>query len=80
MPMDTFGKRKLSWLEKLVLACLVGLAVAATWYATQVWTSINARMSGFGWGMLVAGIVFSIIVGVGLMCLVYYSAKHDMDR
>lgn len=78
--MDTFGKRKLSWAEKAVLACLIALALVAVVYAVHVWVSIDAQMSGFGWGMLIMGIIISMAVGVGLMWLVYYSAKHDMDR
>lgn len=78
--MDTFGWRKPTPLEKVVLAILVVFAVVACIYAINVWNSIDAQMSGFGWGMLILGVVFSIVVGVGLMALVYYSAKHDMDR
>lgn len=78
--MDTFGRRKLSWGEKLLLVIMVAGAIAATWYAVNVWTSIDARMSGWGWGMLILGVIISAVVGIGLMALVYYSAKHDMDR
>ncbi len=40
----------------------------------------GVRMSGFGWTFLVLGVVVTIALGAGLMALVFYSARHDMDR
>jgi hypothetical protein len=65
-------------------ATLVVLAVfffASLWYAIQVWTAMaGVRMSGFGWTFLVLGVVVTIALGAGLMGLVFYSARHDLDR
>ena len=64
----------------LGLIVMVGLLVAAGYYAFHKWTSIETDMSGWGWGMLVLGVVVTTLVGAGLMALVFYSARHDMDR
>jgi hypothetical protein len=37
-------------------------------------------MSGWGWTFLVLGVVVTIGLGGGLMALVFYSSRHDMDR
>jgi hypothetical protein len=63
-----------------VILTLVALLVASGWYSLRVWNSIQTEMSGMGWGMLVLGVVISLIVGGGLMFLVFYSARHDYDR
>jgi hypothetical protein len=63
----------------LIIAMLVMLA-AAVIYAVQVWTAMDATMSGWGWVFLSLGIVVSIGLGAGLMALVFYSSRHDYDR
>ena len=40
----------------------------------------GVAMSGFGWTFLVLGVIVIIALGAGLMALVFYSARHDMDR
>lgn len=74
------SREKLSLTGKLTLAALFAMLVAAVVYAVQVWTSIDAQMTGWGWGMLVLGVVASVAVGGGLSVLLLYSARHDMDR
>lgn len=65
----------------LALAILFGLFFAALWYALKVWTAMSGvHMSGWGWTFLVLGVVVTIGLGAGLMALVFYSARHDLDR
>jgi hypothetical protein len=65
----------------LVLGTLLALLAAAIFYAVQVWTSMSGvHMSGWGWLFLIMGIVVTIALGAGLMALVFYSARHDLDR
>jgi hypothetical protein len=75
------GKSQLSaagWFALLVLAAFF---VISLWYAVKVWTAMaGVHMSGFGWLFLVLGVVVTIVLGAGLMALVFYSARHDMDR
>ena len=66
------------WIALVVLA---GFFFAALWYAVKVWTSMaGVHMSGWGWLFLILGIVVTIGLGAGLMALVFYSSRHDMDR
>lgn len=56
-------------------ALLLLLATAASW-AVYAWTRVgDVSMSMHGWIAMTLGIVFSLIVGVGLMGLVFYSAR-----
>ena len=65
----------------IALAILVGLLLVSLWYAVKVWTSMaGVHMSGWGWLFLILGIVVTIGLGAGLMALVFYSSRHDMDR
>lgn len=57
------------WLALSVLIAFIG---AAMWYSVKIWT--------FGWTSLVLDVVFTIGLGVGLMGLVFYSSRHDIDR
>ncbi len=72
---------KLSAAGWVALAVLLGFFAVALWYAVNVWTAMaGVQMSGFGWTFLVLGVVVTIALGAGLMALVFYSARHDMDR
>ncbi|HEX2759042.1 MAG TPA: hypothetical protein VHM27_00965 [Rhizomicrobium sp.] len=65
----------------LALVILFVLFFAALWYALKVWTAMSGvHMSGWGWTFLVLGVVVTIGLGAGLMALVFYSSRHDMDR
>jgi len=65
----------------IALAVLVGFLLVSLWYAVKVWTSMaGVHMSGWGWMFLILGIVVTIGLGAGLMALVFYSSRHDMDR
>jgi hypothetical protein len=47
----------------------------------KVWTAMSGvHMSGWGWTFLVLGVVVTIALGAGLMALVFYSARHNLDR
>jgi len=38
------------------------------------------HMSVLGWVFLCAGVIVTFLLGAGLMALVFYSSRHDMDR
>ena len=72
---------KLSVAGWIALAVLAGFFAASLWYAVKVWTAMaGVQMSGYGWTFLVLGVVVTVALGAGLMVLVFYSARHDMDR
>lgn len=65
----------------ITLAVLLGLFGVSLWYAVKVWGAMSGvAMSGWGWTFLILGVVVTIGLGAGLMALVFYSARHDMDR
>ena len=66
------------WIALMVLA---GFFCVSLWYAVKVWSAMaGVQMSGWGWTFLGLGIVVTIGLGAGLMALVFYSSRHDMDQ
>jgi len=68
-------------MRKLALvAPLVALLVFAVWYALQSWTALDGPDMPLGLYIAMAmGILFSILIGSGLMALVFYSSRHGYD-
>ena len=63
------------------IVVLLGLLAWAGWYAVGAWTAMSGvKMSPAGWVFMVLGAVVTFLVGAGLMALVFYSSRHDMDR
>jgi hypothetical protein len=78
---ETQPKTPLSAAGWLALAVLAAFFCASLWYAVKVWSAMaGVQMSGWGWLFLVLGVVVTIGLGAGLMALVFYSSRHDMDR
>ena len=75
------GNSRLSAAGWVALAVLLAFFFVSLWYAVKVWSSMaGVHMSGWGWMFLVLGIVVTIGLGAGLMALVFYSSRHDLDR
>ena len=65
----------------ILIAALLGMLGLTLWWSVSVWTiSGEAEMSGHGYFAMALGIVFSLVVGIGLMALMFYSARHGYDR
>lgn len=74
-------KRTFSAGTVLTIVILIGLLGWAAWYAIGAWQSMSAvHMSPWGWLFMVLGVIVTFLVGAGLMALVFYSSRHDMDR
>lgn len=64
----------------LLLALLVILA-AALWYAASTWLALSGPpMPAVGYVAMTLGIVFSLVIGCGLMALIFYSSRHGYDE
>jgi hypothetical protein len=64
----------------LVVALLV-ILIAAGWFAAHAWISVKGPpMPANGYIAMTLGIVFSLIIGFGLMGLVFYSSRHGYDE
>lgn len=76
MPMDKPGLGMIA----LVVALLAILA-AAIWFASSAWLSISGPpMPAVGYVAMTLGIVFSLVIGIGLMGLIFYSSRHGYDE
>ncbi len=63
------------------IAILVGLLGWAGWYGLSSWDALSGvKISPLGWLFMTLGVVVTFLVGAGLMALVFYSSRHDMDR
>jgi hypothetical protein len=75
------SKSPLSLAGGIAIAILVLLLAWAIWYALGAWDAMRAvHLSSLGWVFLVLGALVTFLVGAGLMALVFYSSRHDMDR
>ena len=67
-----------------VIASLLALLGVTLWFAYTAWTSLEGPpMPAIGYLALGGGVVMSLLVGCGLMALVFYSSRHgydDIDR
>jgi hypothetical protein len=64
----------------LIVALLAMLAVTL-WFAAGAWMSIaGPPMPRVGYIAMTLGIVFSLLIGCGLMVLVFYSSRHGYDE
>ncbi|MBR0823461.1 hypothetical protein [Bradyrhizobium liaoningense] len=64
----------------LVIAVLCAMLVAACVLGYLGWTSTDTSVPASGYVALVLGVVFSLVVGVGLMALVFYSSRKGYDE
>ena len=68
------------WLPlAIAVAALLGLLVLAVMFMVSAWTRTNAEMSVHGWVALSLGVFFSLVIGCGLMALVFYSSRRGYD-
>jgi hypothetical protein len=64
-----------------LIVALIGLLVAASWFAIRGWTSIEGPpMPQVGYVAMTIGVVFSLLLGVALMTLLFYSSRHGYDE
>jgi hypothetical protein len=66
------------WIAIAVLAAFLGWAI---WYAVRTWGALaGVGISTAGWVMLALGVIVTLIVGGGLMALLFYSSRKNYDR
>jgi hypothetical protein len=72
-------------LGNLATIALVGVPLFAIlavsgWYAAKAWVSVSGPpMPATGYVAMTLGVVFSVVVGCGLMALLFYSNRHGYD-
>ena len=63
-----------------IIVPLVVLLGASVCFAIYAWTAIEGPpIPTEGYVAMGLGVVFSLVVGIGLMALVFYSSRHGYD-
>jgi hypothetical protein len=63
------------------IAVLLGFLAWAGWYAVHAWSALgDTQISGAGWTFLLLGTAVTLLVGGGLMALLFYSSRRHYDR
>jgi hypothetical protein len=63
-----------------LMVALLAILVASAWLAVRTWIATSAPpMSTSGYVAMALGIVLSLVVGCGLMALVFYSSRYGYD-
>jgi hypothetical protein len=64
-----------------LVTALLGLLAVSVWFAARSFTSIDGPpLPTQGLIAMILGVVFSIVIGCGLMALVFYSHRHGYDE
>jgi hypothetical protein len=64
----------------LLIAPLLALLALALWFAVSSWMHFaGMEIPLYGWVAIAGGVIFSLLVGGGLMGLVFYSSRHGYD-
>jgi formate hydrogenlyase subunit 3/multisubunit Na+/H+ antiporter MnhD subunit len=64
-----------------LVVVLLGLLIAAIVFAVRSWTSVQGPpMPEVGYVAMTVGVVFSLLIGIALMALLFYSSRHGYDE
>jgi hypothetical protein len=64
-----------------IIVPLLAFLGASVWFAYYVWASdAGPPMPASGYAAMALGVLFSLVVGIGLMALVFYSHRHGYDE
>jgi hypothetical protein len=64
----------------VLLGALAAILILTLVWATTVWTASNdVPMSNHGWIALGLGTLFSLVIGCGLMALMFFSSRSGHD-
>jgi len=64
----------------LVIILLLAILAGAVFVGHYGWISGDVAMPAWGWLMMGLGIFFTLLVGGGLMALVFYSRRVGFDE
>ena len=62
----------------LGMMIFVSILIAGIYFATTINSDIP--LSGSGSAALIIGVVFTLILGVGLMALIFFSSRNGFDE
>jgi hypothetical protein len=64
----------------LVAVPLFALLAFSVWFAVVAWERLGGEaIPAYGYVAIGGGVLFSLLIGGGLMALVFYSSRHGYD-
>jgi cation transporter-like permease len=65
----------------MLVIALFALLALSVWFAAYGWTHLGGGepVPSYGYVAIAGGVVVSLVVGGGLMALVFYSSRHGYD-
>jgi hypothetical protein len=64
-----------------VILPLLAFLAASVWFIYYVWaTDEGPPMPASGYVAMAIGVLFSLVIGIGLMALIFYSHRHGYDE
>jgi len=67
-------------MRMLLILSLFGLLAASVWFAGAAWEHLGGEpIPAYGYVAIAGGVLISLLVGGGLMALVFYSSRHGYD-
>ncbi len=67
-------------MRTLIVLALFALLMLSVWFAATAWERLgDTAIPFYGYIAIVGGVLVSLLVGGGLMALVYYSSRHGYD-
>ena len=67
-------------MRMLLILSLFGLLAASVWFAGAAWEHLGGEpIPAYGYVAIAGGVLISLLVGGGLMALVFYSHRHGYD-
>jgi hypothetical protein len=74
------GQAYINPMRMLIILALFALLAASLWFAGAAWERLGGgAIPLYGYVAIAGGVVVSLLVGGGLMALVYYSNRHGYD-
>jgi len=64
----------------LAIVSLLGLLAFVLWVVYQQWSMFAVDIPAWGWVAIILGGGLSLLVGFGLMALMFYSSRHGYDE
>lgn len=63
----------------IAIGTLLALLAFVCWIAYDQWEMIAVDIPPWGWVAILGGAGLSLVVGAGLIALMYYSQRHGYD-
>ena len=64
----------------LIITSLLALLALTLWIVVQQWNLVNVDVPAWAWAAIAAGALFAVVVGGGLMALIFYSSRAGYDE